>query len=293
MPLHRWFKGGRPDDEGARLINVAASRAQDRLVLIGNLKHLAGAGSGPFGRLVDDVVRDGGDVSLRSLATAAAARLRVHDGYAVRNRAAELISRSTQALVWSSLPPRPSGAVMVALLDAAASGASLRLWCPEPQEEDERQAVVELRRNGIEVHLVNRVREDAVLTDDIVLAASGSVFAPSPFTIAFEHRGLATAEALDRLLARRTGWRATGDGGSPRPCRTCGDPMIRVETFKGEAFDSCTRCYGERRRARSSAPFPSPRRDDDSASTRVAVPLAAVCSGCNQMPSITALCVCS
>ncbi|WP_160330483.1 AAA domain-containing protein [Sphaerimonospora mesophila] len=231
-PLHPWFTEGGTGSEGARLLNVAASRARDHLVVIGALDRLRPSGStrSPvwtfFAHLLDGALRlTWGD----ALTFSNGATKRIEG--AIVERLSEDISRAAAVEMW--LPGAPLLG-LTALLPALQSirnddpeSEPVTIWV-EPEADGHLPIeALNARGKGVNIRPCLPILESCAVIGDVVWSSSESLLGPNPgVVLRTEHR--AFADAVRRAQRRRPGV-APGSGQLGDDCGRCQRMLIRYE----------------------------------------------------------------
>ena len=251
-PLHVWFTEGGTGSEGARLLNVAASRARDHLLIVGALDglHRPGAHRSPvwtfFAHLLDRADRLPWDKALGF--STATERIEPED--LVERLKADL-ARAGTVDMW--LPGHLVGSftdlipALRSIPDGDAQSEPVTIWVePEPDGHLPGPAL-HARNEGINVRPCTPILESGAVIGDVVWSAAESLCGPNPgLVLRTEHR--AFADAVRRAQRRRPG---TGPGGAPGSgqrgdqCGRCQRMLIRYEWGRFGAPDlryECAAC---------------------------------------------------
>lgn len=295
--LHPWFTGAHGEDAGARLLNVALSRARDRLIIVANVQRLrrSSTTNTAVTRTLAAIFRNATKLNWRHLLAVTSDSLTRLDGTSGTPLLWEAATQATKRIVvWSSsttdLPG--SDAFVHALGDAARRGVEVTLWLPP---EGLPRIWPMLADSGVAVHPLQQVRENVAVIDDQVFVSTGDLLATDRRSLTLARTGPHGGEALLSLLRRQPIKGAFGDGQSTRLCPSCGTPMTRIERWDKRVWAQCDGC-------RSTSP--SPTRQPAPAGMqeppapgldRIPRPRTApsVCPSCGQIPTATARCSCS
>lgn len=236
----KWFTDGRLDGDGAQLMNVAFSRARDRLVVMANMcvlsPKLAGdatlrafAALRRSGRTVDaiEVLRASQSVS----ASIGPAGLQ-HVIDAVANA-------SNSVTVWTS--GFGSGDLAHAAVDAlvarSAEGVPIEVWAHPARNAAERAAQERLYASEVDLSLIDHsYRENLVVADQTLIVAGHPILSAPSDGWVVSGSGAHLVEALRRQLVRDRRGRTVA-----KPCVECGRPMGLVER-RGDSWLSCLWC---------------------------------------------------
>jgi hypothetical protein len=245
--LHEWFTDGNAGSDGARLLNVAASRARDHLVVVGALKSLHRPGAER-----DAVWTFFANLRDRAMPlswSAAIGQSKVTEVVTV-----DLIDRLRRDLaaagpvdIWL---PRGAPTHLPALIPAlrhmpngGSDTQSVTIWI-EPQEDGHLQAeALQAKREGINVRPVSPVLESFAIVGNAVWSSAGPLLGTRPgIVLRTEHAEL--ANALRRAQRRRSG-AAPGTGELGENCGRCQRMLIRFEVgLRGipEVSHECLAC---------------------------------------------------
>ena len=229
--LHRWFTDGYAGSTGARLLNVAASRAKEHLVVIGALDSLHYPDTSEeavwtfFAHLRDRAnplgwsnLVDGSSVT-RLITTDLVQRMRAD------------LSRAKTVDMWLpraapvNLPP------LLAELKAvprARDAESVTIWMEPDQDGHLPVEALQAKREGINIRPISPVLESFAIIGDVVWSASESLLGPRPGTVLrTEHGELAAAV---RRIQRRRSDIVPGTGQLGQECGRCQRMLVRFET---------------------------------------------------------------
>ncbi|MGN9810216.1 DEAD/DEAH box helicase [Micromonospora sp. BQ11] len=230
-PLHRWFTEGESGGDGARLLNVAASRARDHLVVVAALDQLHRS------RTTQDAVRQ---------------------FFAKLLERGQVVPWET-ALDYSPATRRVTGPVTEPLRDDLAGAGTVEMWLPraplvglralipslkllaeqdvanepvtiwvEPDPDGYLSAeAMEATRGGVNIRPCVPILESSVVIDDVVWTSTGSLLGPDPGVV-LRTRHTAFADAVRRAQRRRPGI-APGSGQLGDDCGRCSRTLVRFE----------------------------------------------------------------
>lgn len=255
-PRHRWFTEGGAGSEGARLLNVAASRARDHLLIVGALDslHRPGAARTPvwtfFAHLLDQAERLPWEQAL-SLSTVTE---RVEGGLVERLRTD--ISRADTVEMWLPGPLLHSFTDLVPALRSIryqdAETEAVTIWV-EPEPDGHLPApALHARSEGINIRPLRPILESGAVIGDVVWSASDSLCGPNPgVVLRTEHHGLADAVRRAARRRPRTGpGSAPGSGEPGDQCGRCQRMLVRYEHGRLGEPDlryECASCDRKRR----------------------------------------------
>ncbi|MBK6874133.1 MAG: AAA family ATPase [Kineosporiaceae bacterium] len=298
--VHRWFTGASEDEAGPRLLNVALSRARDRLIVVADLHRLARAANAPtpVGRALAQLAQRAERLSWRSLIDAQpGADLRVLDSHSgAVHLEKSLANASKRIVLWSTAASRqvaPARLIQQALADAAGRGVQVTVWLPASRVAE---SWPQFRETTVALHPLETVRENVGVVDDEIVVSNGDLLTLRPGDLVFVRRGPLAADALFSLLRRRPTREAFGDGDPTRVCSGCGDPLTRVERWDQRVWARCDRCSIsiEPDPPVAQAP-PTGRRPAEGRLSPIPRPRTAprVCPSCGVLPTANARCSCS
>ncbi|WP_203982379.1 AAA domain-containing protein [Sphaerisporangium rufum] len=231
-PLHPWFAQGGAGSEGARLLNVAASRARDNLVVIGSLdvlhrtKMTRDAVWTFFAHLLDRAEH----LPWEKLLTLAAGPTELVGGGLVERLRQDLARAETVEMWLPRAPLRHLAPLLPALRSIRGKDAeteAVTLWVePEPDGYLPAEAL-RARREGINVRPLTPIHESGAVIGDAVWSASAALLGTAPgLVLRTEHAAL--AGAVRRAQRRRPGG-APGTGQLGDDCGRCRRMLIRYE----------------------------------------------------------------
>lgn len=230
--LHRWFTEGHTGSEGARLLNVAASRARDHLVVVGALDHLHPHGSHRdpvwtfFAHLLDRATRLSWD---HLPAFSHGVTERVTSGIVDRLRG-DIRGAATVDMWLPGAPIRGLIELLPALRsirDDDPESEAVNIWVEPEADGHLPTEALYARREGVNVRPCLPVLESCAVIGDVVWSAAGSLLGPSTgVVLRTEHH--AFADAVRRMQRRRSG-SAPGSGRPGDDCGRCRRMLVRYE----------------------------------------------------------------
>ncbi|WP_157594080.1 hypothetical protein [Streptosporangium amethystogenes] len=245
-PLHPWFTNGGAGSEGARLLNVAASRARDNLAIIGALNNLhpPGATRDPvwtfFAHLLDRAQRLPWEKLLVGSTGATE-----HVESAIVDRLKDDLARAGTVEMWL---PRALLRELPVLLPALRSirnehpgTEAVTIWVePDPDGYLSAEAL-RARREGINVRPLVPILESGAVIGDIVWSSTGSLLGTDPgVVLRTEHSAFADAV---RRAQRRSPGAAPGSGQLGDDCGRCQRMLIRYEAGRRGQPDLKYECH--------------------------------------------------
>ncbi len=229
-PLNRWFTESHAGSEGARLLNVAASRARDHLVVIGALDalhHRSAASRDPvwtfFAHLVDTAAQMPWQVA------ASTGMTELIDEDLVERLRAD-IKRAATVDMWL---PHGSHHALPLLLPELTSvhgdgSEAVTIWMEPERDGYLSVEALQARREGVNIRPCLPILESSAIIGDVVRSSSASLLGKEPgLVLRTEHR--AFAGAARRAQRRRPGAGAPGSGQLGDDCGRCRRMLIRYE----------------------------------------------------------------
>ncbi|GAA4207280.1 hypothetical protein GCM10022252_70710 [Streptosporangium oxazolinicum] len=229
-PLNRWFTEGHAGSEGARLLNVAASRARDHFVVIGALNalhHRSAASHDPvwtfFARLIDTAA------SMPWQAAISTGMTELIDEDLVERLRTD-IKRAATVDMWL---PRGSLRALPSLLPELTSicgdsSEAVTIWVEPERDGYLSVEALQARREGVNIRPCLPILESSAIVGDVVWSSSTSLLGMEPgLVLRTEHR--AFADAARRAQRRRPGSGAPGSGQLGDDCGRCRRMLIRYE----------------------------------------------------------------
>ncbi|MDN5748719.1 MAG: AAA domain-containing protein [Pseudonocardia sp.] len=245
MKLHPWF-GEPAGSDGSRLVNVAMSRARERLIILADFDriHRKRAHKDAVGDFLKSALGDGD--YLNPLDVIAGRRL----GQSDLQRMSDDIDRANSTIeIWSERIDDGRVAPLVPhLADSAKRGCTTTVWFHPTSGGDVPPGLAGLRYSDVLLRPCTPVRESLAVLGDVVWASSDALLGPAPGTIArLDHADLAAA--VLRVTRRRD---SVGIGGSGRPADTCRCGRLQIRDETGPyAQPSCRVCDADRQRHRA------------------------------------------
>ncbi len=247
MKLHPWF--GEPEgSDGARLVNVAMSRARERLIVLADLDriHRKRVHQDGVGRFLKAALADCDFLNPRALLTER--RLGQTD---LDRLCHDIDSAGTTIEIWSErIDDRRIAPLIPHLVAAADRGCTTTVWFHPTSGGDTPAGLARLRRSDVLLRPCTPVRESLAVLDNVVWASSDALLGPEPGTIArLDHAALATA--VLRVTRRRD---SAGIAGSGRPAEECKCGRLQVRDESGPyARPGCRVCDAAAGRQRGRA----------------------------------------
>lgn len=270
--LGQWFVAEDMEDEGARLLNVAISRARERLIVVADVNRLLrdAPAAGPVRRFL----RRCQTFELLPLARLTSGGQLVR-GLSLDDLIKDVRRAQSQALICSRSLSRRGVSALIGSPRPADTIVVTRPPTQAASDDRERHAlrIAELEAGGIRVEQRDPCAEDwAVIDERITWTRSGGLLSAGSeheWGLRRDDPGLA-AQLLLLQARKRMPWDlAPAAGRWTSACPSCARPRARIERFDGRVWDACTdsRCRPMEERSRErSVPFQrderSERRED-------------------------------
>lgn len=244
--IHQWFDATHADEEGARLINVAMSRARDQLYVVADLDRARAGCSdrSAVRRVLDIVQRDGTVVSAKDLVRASTGRTSLH-GAADPHPMIDALARGEDWLVlFSAEPPRSlDPAVELEIALAVRSGRTVYVRSGVPDRESQRESLAQLQRIGCHLQLVRPCRENLIITPSAVISSNGSLLGPGTTQAWLRTVDVGFAGTVLRLISRRGD--ANPVAAEPDPVCLLGHPLLVDHGREHDFRTRCLTCNGD------------------------------------------------
>lgn len=254
MKLHQWFARGHSGSDGARLINVAASRARDQLILVADLGRIHRS------RTTVDAVRKFTAASLaeaefltwKDVVTLSGSPTTQELGL---DRLISDIGVARDAIdIWSSdLDPRTARPVVDALADVAGE-VPVSVWYQPSRSGDLPDVLAPLRYSSVFLRPCSPIRESTAVVGDTLWTASSPLLAADPGRV-LRTASSRLAPAVRRALLRRKTAHSPGSGDFAEAC-ACGRLLVREEAAGGPragVWSACRRCDDPRMSKRANS----------------------------------------
>ncbi|MFG3577825.1 DEAD/DEAH box helicase [Micromonospora chersina] len=230
-PLHRWFTEGDNGGDGARLLNVAASRARDHLLVVAALNQLHQS------RTTRDAVRQFFTKMLERGHIIGWESALHHSPvtHQVSGSVAELLAKdlvgARSVEMWLPRAPLVGLRSLIPSLKLIAEQdvetEPVTIWCePDPDGYLSPEAM-QAKRAGINMRPCLPILESSAVIDDVVWTSTGSLLGPDPGVV-LRTPHAAFADAVRRAQRRRPG-AAPGSGQLGDECGRCSRSLIRFE----------------------------------------------------------------
>lgn len=227
---HSWFTVTQMGSEGARLLNVAMSRAREQAILLADMSYLrrhCPAGT-PVRKFLDHL---SGVATVRSWRVTA-------EGSGPTTLEQNLvpvlddISRATESIdIFTAATNGSLTCELVEILTRLPDSVKVSLWYRSDAPTSAGRVEHPLRHHHTMLHPLNPVHESCIIADGIVWSATRPILGTDPGTLLrTEHPALAAA--VRRQLLRRTLNDAPGTGEHGLRCG-CGRIRVRTEVRGG------------------------------------------------------------
>ncbi|MFI7445805.1 DEAD/DEAH box helicase [Nonomuraea indica] len=228
-PLNRWFTEGHEGSEGARLLNVAASRARDHLVVIGSMDtlHKRGASRDPVWTFFAHLIDSATEMSWQAAVSTGMTELVGED---LVKRLQDDIARAATIDMWL---PRGPLTLLPRLLPALKSVRSegseaVTIWVEPMRDGHLPDEALQARLERVNIRPCLPILESSAIIGDVIWSSSTSLLSSNPgVVLRTEHR--AFAEAARRAQRRRPSAGAPGSGQLGDDCGRCRRMLIRFE----------------------------------------------------------------
>lgn len=225
--LHQWYTDGHHGSAGARLLNVAASRAREHLVLVGAMDslHCWDTDRDAVGIFFEELAVRAGHLDWQDL---------LHDSRVTEHVTRHLIDRLRLDLrraatvdMWLpradlvNLPP------LIHHLKTVPAGRAT-IWVEPDAHGGLPAQALQAWREGVNIRPLTPMPESFAVIGDVVWSAANALLGPAPGEILrTEHPALAAAI---RHAQRRRSTLAPGSGRPAQRCARCSRPLVRLET---------------------------------------------------------------
>lgn len=215
--LHPWFRDGGAGGDGARLINVAASRAREQLVVIADFGriHRARRADDACSRFIRQLLDTAEHVGWRDLVDESSSPTTVETS--LSRLAADIDAADGPVEIRSStLDPRSLSSVLEAMR-VTAKRVPVALWFRPDRGGELPSALAPLIRSQVLLRPADPLHESMAIAGSVVWSSSSPLLGGEPSSwLRTEHAGLADAT---RMIVRR---RSTGQvQGSDRAAERC------------------------------------------------------------------------
>lgn len=256
--LHSWFTDLDPDSIGTRLLNVAASRAKDHLVVVGAFDrlHRAGSSADPIWRFFAHLLDGAAHLPWQEVIDRSNGVTERVARDEMRTRLAKDIEAAASVDMWLPVGPLVGLRDLLPALTSLPPGDEQNQPCTiwlEPEGDGYLPAqALQARREGVNIRPCTPVLESVAVVGDVVWSAGSSLLGPDPgIVLRTENRGF--ADLVRRTQRRRRSDLVPGSGQLGEDCGRCQRMLVRVESFRHGAADVrhvCLMCDVPRKRGR-------------------------------------------
>lgn len=257
-PLHRWFTEGGENGDGARLLNVAASRARDHLVVVAALDqlHRTRTTRDAVWRFFSKALERGRVIGWQSALGHSAVTEQVTGG--VVDLLLEDLLGARTVEMWLPRAPltrmRPLIPSLKLIAEQDVETEPVTIWVePDPDGYLPAEAL-EAKRRGLNIRPCVPILESSAVIDDVVWTSTESLISPDPgVVLRTKHAGF--ADAVRRAQRRRPGI-APGSGQLGADCGHCQRDLVRFEVSRRGLPTvgwGCMNCHSTRNRGRMDA----------------------------------------
>lgn len=244
--VNQWFDAVHADEEGARLINVAMSRARDQLYVVADLDRARSGCSdrSAVRRVLDIVRREGTVVPAVDVLRGSTGRTTLHIAADLHPTFHTLARDEDWMMLYSAEPPRSlTPALELEMALAVRCGRTVYVRCGVPDRDSQRDSIARLQRIGCHVQFVRPCRENLIVTPSTVISSNGSLLDPGATQAWLQTVDVGFAGTVLRLISRR------GDANpvTAEPDLLCprGHPLL-VDHGRDHDFRTrCLTCHGD------------------------------------------------
>ncbi len=239
---HTWFTKTHMGSEGARLLNVAMSRAREQAILLADMAFLrttCPAGT-PVRQFLTHMTEFAQVHSWRTVAEASGpttvqrSRNPILDDIAAATNTIDIFTASTDGVLTRDLVD-----VLLSLPDSV----KVSIWYRAADPTSGYRVETPLRHHHTMLHPLQPIRESCIVADSVVWSGTRPILGKNPGTLLrTDHKAL--AEAVRRQLLRRTHGDAPGTGEHGVRC-SCGRIRVREEVRGGPrtgVHSVCSEC---------------------------------------------------
>jgi len=238
--LHPWFADGGLGSDGARLVNVAASRAKDQLVLLADMSriHRGRQDVDAIARFLRQMERQATRYQWQAAVSGTVTNI-------VTDPVAAVAAALNHAESAEMFLPRTTPTALNRLLTLVEAGRLHHVTVWLTPEDSDGPAARLLERAGAFPRALEPLRESLVVTEDTVITASGPLLGIAPRSVLVtQHRDL--AESVRRVVRRRDGGHVPGSGRHGEQCGRCRRHLVRIESPRFGARYECLTCDAQR-----------------------------------------------
>lgn len=227
---HSWFTETYAGSEGARLMNVAMSRAREQAILLADMGYIyrKRPKQTPVRQFLRELDQRAHQLSWTEIANGEGpTSMRTDLSGLLANAQASGVSID----IFSSDLTGPATRALVEILTSTPESVRIGVWYQPERGWSLPQVLQPLQHHHATLHPLRPVRESCVVIDDVVWAAAGPILGRSPGPLfRTGHAGLASS--VRKLLIRRSVNGVPGTGEHAERCR-CGALLVRAEYSGG------------------------------------------------------------
>ncbi|MFF0529415.1 DEAD/DEAH box helicase [Nocardia amikacinitolerans] len=227
---HRWFTETHMGSEGARLLNVAMSRAREQAILLADMFFLRQncPPRTPVHEFLTHITEYAEVYRWQQIASAAGPT-ELESGL---DRLLDDLSRATSSIdIFTAATDGPFTRGIVEILLTAAANVKIAIWYKPDDRGSESLIEAPLRNHHTTLHPLRPVRESCVVVDSVVWSATGPILGRETGPILRTDLP-ALADGVRRQLLRRTISGVPGTGEHAERCK-CGSLRFREEVTGG------------------------------------------------------------
>lgn len=244
--LHNWFANGSAGGTGARLVNVAASRAREQLVLLADFGrvHRQRSVVDATYKFMRRFLEHSEHVSWRDAVANDSSPTTIHK---TLDQLATDIANADDPIEIRSATVSPTAVMgLLAPLREASQRVPVSIWFSPELNGDLPTPLTHLTRSGVYLRPARPVYESMAVVGSIVWSSARPLLSDGPGVwLRTDHAGLADAARM--VVRRRTTGLAQGSDLPAERCQ-CGRPLARVEEFKRAPEMICLYCESSDRR---------------------------------------------
>ncbi|BBH71836.1 hypothetical protein ACTI_85210 [Actinoplanes sp. OR16] len=232
--LHPWFTDDDPESAGPRLLNVAASRAKDHLVVVGAFQqlHRSGSSADPMWRFFAHLKDRAESLPWEEVVEGAGEALELVRPDDVLSRLEEDIREAESLEIWlaaGSSADLPNLLPALRSVERASDDVEpITIWVEPDREGFLPVEALHVRRAGVNVRACTPIIESSAVIGDVVWSASRSLLDPNPGVV-LRTVNKPFADLVNRTQRRKKSDAAPGTGQRGEDCGRCRRPLVRQE----------------------------------------------------------------
>ncbi|MEU8242239.1 AAA domain-containing protein [Actinoplanes missouriensis] len=232
--LHPWFTDDNPESAGPRLLNVAASRAKDHLIVVGAFDqlHRTGTSQDPMWRFFANLKDRADALSWEQVVADAGEAVERVASEDVVSRLIEDIHAADNVEIW--LPAGPLNALpelLPALISRPVTKQNpepITIWV-EPERDGHLPAqAMRIQQAGINIRACTPILESSAVIGEAVWSSSRSLLDPWS-EVVLRTQSKPFADLVNRTQRRKKSDHAPGTGQRGEKCGRCRRPLVRRE----------------------------------------------------------------